>query len=36
VLSGMLAPAVGALVGAGVVALWDDYRSPGRRGGYCP
>jgi 4-amino-4-deoxy-L-arabinose transferase-like glycosyltransferase len=27
----MLAPAVAALVGAGVVALWDDYRSPGWR-----
>jgi 4-amino-4-deoxy-L-arabinose transferase-like glycosyltransferase len=24
----MLAPAVAALVGVGVVALWDDYRSP--------
>jgi 4-amino-4-deoxy-L-arabinose transferase-like glycosyltransferase len=28
----MLAPAVAALVGAGVVALWDDYRSQGWRG----
>jgi 4-amino-4-deoxy-L-arabinose transferase-like glycosyltransferase len=27
----MLAPAVAALVGAGVVALWDDYRSRGWR-----
>jgi len=36
VLSGMLAPAVGTLVGAVVVALWDDYRSPGRRGGLLP
>jgi 4-amino-4-deoxy-L-arabinose transferase-like glycosyltransferase len=26
----MLAPAIAALVGAGVVALWSDYRSPGR------
>ena len=25
----MLAPAIGALVGAGVVALWEDYRRPG-------
>src|SRR5215212_7710679 len=32
----MLAPAVGALVGAGVVALWDDYRSPGWRGWLLP
>jgi 4-amino-4-deoxy-L-arabinose transferase-like glycosyltransferase len=28
----MLAPAVAALVGAGVVALWDDYRRAGWRG----
>jgi 4-amino-4-deoxy-L-arabinose transferase-like glycosyltransferase len=32
----MLAPAVGALVGTGVVALWDDYRSPGWRGWLLP
>jgi 4-amino-4-deoxy-L-arabinose transferase-like glycosyltransferase len=32
----MLAPAVGALVGAGVVALWDDYRSRGWRGWLLP
>src|SRR5215217_2087434 len=32
----MLAPAVGALVGAGVVALWDDYRSQGWRGWLLP
>jgi 4-amino-4-deoxy-L-arabinose transferase-like glycosyltransferase len=32
----MLAPAVAALVGAGVVALWDDYRSPGWRGWILP
>ncbi len=32
----MLAPAVAALVGAGVVALWDDYRSEGRRGWLLP
>jgi 4-amino-4-deoxy-L-arabinose transferase-like glycosyltransferase len=32
----MLAPAVAALVGAGVVALWDDYRSPGWRGWLLP
>ena len=32
----MLAPAVGALVGVGVVALWDDYRSPGWRGWLLP
>jgi 4-amino-4-deoxy-L-arabinose transferase-like glycosyltransferase len=25
----MLSPAIGALVGAGVVALWEDYRRPG-------
>src|SRR5919199_540871 len=28
----MLAPAIAALVGAGVVALWSDYRKPGWRG----
>ena len=27
----MLAPAVAALMGVGVVALWDDYRGPGWR-----
>jgi 4-amino-4-deoxy-L-arabinose transferase-like glycosyltransferase len=32
----MLAPAVGALVGAGVVALWDDYRIQGWRGWLLP
>jgi 4-amino-4-deoxy-L-arabinose transferase-like glycosyltransferase len=32
----MLAPAVGALVGAGVVALRDDYRSQGWRGWLLP
>src|SRR5215208_506337 len=32
----MLAPAVGALVGVGVVALWDDYLSPGWRGWLLP
>ena len=32
----MLAPAVAVLVGAGVVALWDDYRSPGWRGWILP
>jgi 4-amino-4-deoxy-L-arabinose transferase-like glycosyltransferase len=32
----MLSPAVAALVGVGVVALWDDYRSPARRGWLLP
>jgi 4-amino-4-deoxy-L-arabinose transferase-like glycosyltransferase len=32
----MLAPAVAALVGAGVVALWEDYLSPGWRGWLLP
>jgi 4-amino-4-deoxy-L-arabinose transferase-like glycosyltransferase len=32
----MLAPAVAALVGVGVVTLWDDYRSPGWRGWLLP
>jgi 4-amino-4-deoxy-L-arabinose transferase-like glycosyltransferase len=32
----MLAPAVAALVGAGVAALWKDYRSPGWRGWMLP
>jgi 4-amino-4-deoxy-L-arabinose transferase-like glycosyltransferase len=32
----MLAPAVAALVGAGGVALWDDYRGPGWRGWLLP
>jgi 4-amino-4-deoxy-L-arabinose transferase-like glycosyltransferase len=32
----MLAPAVAVLVGVGVVALWDDYRSPGWRGWFLP
>jgi 4-amino-4-deoxy-L-arabinose transferase-like glycosyltransferase len=32
----MLAPAIAALVGIGVVALWSDYRSPGRRGWLLP
>jgi 4-amino-4-deoxy-L-arabinose transferase-like glycosyltransferase len=32
----MLAPAVAALVGAGVVALWDDYRGPGWRARLLP
>src|SRR5215212_8993929 len=32
----MLAPAVAALVGAGVVALWEDYLSPGWGGWLLP
>jgi 4-amino-4-deoxy-L-arabinose transferase-like glycosyltransferase len=32
----MLAPAVAALVGAGVVAFWRDYRRQGRRGWLLP
>ncbi|MBV9455810.1 MAG: glycosyltransferase family 39 protein [Rubrobacter sp.] len=32
----MLAPAIAALVGAGVVALWKDYRSVGWRGWLLP
>src|SRR5215218_4686229 len=32
----MLAPAVAALVGAGGLALWDDYRSQGWRGWLLP
>jgi 4-amino-4-deoxy-L-arabinose transferase-like glycosyltransferase len=32
----MLAPAIAALVGAGVVALWEDYRRPGWRGWLLP
>jgi 4-amino-4-deoxy-L-arabinose transferase-like glycosyltransferase len=32
----MLAPAVAALVGAGVTALWSDYRRPGWRGWLLP
>src|ERR687886_467815 len=32
----MLAPAVAALVGIGIVALWSDYRSPGWRGWLLP
>jgi len=32
----MLAPAVAALVGAGVVVLWSDYRRPGWRGWLLP
>jgi 4-amino-4-deoxy-L-arabinose transferase-like glycosyltransferase len=32
----MLAPALAALVGVGVVALWHDYRSPGWRGWLMP
>ncbi|MCA1728166.1 MAG: glycosyltransferase family 39 protein [Actinobacteria bacterium] len=32
----MLAPAVAALVGVGIVALWNYYRSPGRRGWLLP
>ena len=32
----MLAPAVGALVGVGVVALWEEYRRPGWRGWLLP
>jgi 4-amino-4-deoxy-L-arabinose transferase-like glycosyltransferase len=32
----MLAPAVAALVGAGVVVLWHDYRGPGWRGWLLP
>ncbi len=32
----MLAPAIAALVGIGVVALWKDYRGPGWRGWLLP
>jgi len=32
----MLAPAIAALVGSGVVALWEDYRRPGWRGWLLP
>jgi 4-amino-4-deoxy-L-arabinose transferase-like glycosyltransferase len=32
----MLAPAVAALVGAGVMALWSDYRSSGPEGWFLP
>jgi 4-amino-4-deoxy-L-arabinose transferase-like glycosyltransferase len=32
----MLAPAIAALVGIGVVRLWKDYRSPGWRGWLLP
>lgn len=32
----MLAPAIAALAGAGVVALWADYRQPGWRGWLLP
>jgi len=32
----MLSPAIGALVGVGVVALWEDYRRPGWRGWLLP
>jgi 4-amino-4-deoxy-L-arabinose transferase-like glycosyltransferase len=32
----MLAPAIGALVGAGVVTLWQDYVRPGWRGWLLP
>ena len=32
----MLAPAVGALVGVGVVTLWEEYRRPGWRGWLLP
>ncbi|MCA1731202.1 MAG: glycosyltransferase family 39 protein [Actinobacteria bacterium] len=32
----MLAPAVAALVGVGVMALWSDYRGPGREGWFLP
>ena len=32
----MLAPAIAALVGAGVVAMWDDYRRSGWRGWLLP
>ena len=32
----MLAPAVAALAGAGVAALWKDYRGPGWRGWVLP
>jgi 4-amino-4-deoxy-L-arabinose transferase-like glycosyltransferase len=32
----MLAPAIAALVGAGVAALWSDYRGPGWRGWLLP
>ncbi|MBN1954942.1 MAG: glycosyltransferase family 39 protein [Anaerolineae bacterium] len=32
----MMAPAIAALVAAGVVAMWDDYRRPGWRGWLLP
>jgi 4-amino-4-deoxy-L-arabinose transferase-like glycosyltransferase len=32
----MLAPAVAALVGVGVMALWSDYHSPGQEGWFLP
>jgi 4-amino-4-deoxy-L-arabinose transferase-like glycosyltransferase len=32
----MLAPAVAALAGVGMIALWDDYRGPGWRGWLLP
>ena len=32
----MIAPAIAALVGIGVVALWNDYRSPNRHGWLLP
>jgi len=32
----MMAPAIAALAGAGVVAMWDDYRRPGWRGWLLP
>jgi len=32
----MMAPAIAALVGAGLVAMWDDYRRPGWRGWLLP
>jgi len=32
----MLAPGIAALVGAGVVAMWNDYRRPGFRGWLLP
>jgi len=32
----MMAPAIAALVGAGVVAMWKDYRRPGWRGWLLP
>lgn len=32
----MIAPGIAALVGAGLVAMWEDYRRPGRKGWLLP